>query len=587
MRPICKHSVFLLCSLLWSNLIPAHGKDIVIEPAHLAAPEQRADQPTPGKWWLKRDAQDWGVTHGILMTGQPNEQKNKIGEWVVPAAYRFTPYRAPALIVDPKASGWHQIYVGLYHEAIDPAVRARLFGRLSREPYPEYLQTPQHTKGRTAEVYWKAADLTGQKIHIEQPPAPMPHPGHGYIGGLTHVRLVPLTADEVAAAKKEIELPPARQRLFGMLDSTDEIFWWGTVEKEDDIRAVVYRHRESGFGRIYWRAYGSHLDTSLDVPEANPRWTEANEQAWIKQQQCKAGWFPYIFLPKKFDPLKVAVDYGMKNDIEVHAWVRFTNHNRPPYAEFWHQHPEFYMQELVRVKDPKTGERVAVKPYQRKPYPRVLSMAYPEVRAYYVKFCKQLASTGTKGILLDLLRHPPVAGYETIVTEAFKKKYGKDMEELDVYHDPLVNEHLSEYLHAFLVELRQAVGPDLEISIRSSGPNKYALRGQKWIEEGLIQTIIDGNWYSGNGPRPTIDDTIKAAGARGHAFAIADSNDVDPKKSWQRRPGDLSAEAIRALAQHYSDKGVERFGLYESTMFTWDPETRRAVREAGWNYRPK
>ena len=38
--------------------------------------------------------------------------------------------------------------------------------------------------------------------------------------------------------------------------------------------------------------------------------------------------------------------------------------------------------------------------------------------------------------MIDLLRHPPIAGYEPIVTEAFKKKYGKDMETLDVYSDP-------------------------------------------------------------------------------------------------------------------------------------------------------
>ena len=35
-----------------------------------------------------------------------------------------------------------------------------------------------------------------------------------------------------------------------------------------------------------------------------------------------------------------------------------------------------------------------------------------------------------------------------------------------------------------------------------------------------------------------------------------------------------------------SGRGVARFGLYESTVFTWYPELRRAVREAGWNYDP-
>jgi hypothetical protein len=568
--------------------VRGEAKAIILDAGDLAPAEARADKPTPGKWWLKRDAKDWGAPNGtILMTGEPSDKPNAMGEWITAAAHRFVPYRVPALIIDPKATGWHRIHVGLYHQAIDPYARPLLWAKLSKEPYPEYLRTPADTKGQTAEVYWKAADLTGQKINIEQPPAPMPHAGSGCLGGISYIKLVPMTAAEVAAARHEIELPPASQRLFGMLDTTDEILWWGTVETENDIRAIVYRHRESGFGRIYWRAFGSHLDSSAEVPEANARWTDADEQGWIKAQHTKTGWRPYLDLPKKFDPLKVAVDYGKTNDCEVHAWVRMTNFNRAPYANFWHDHPEFSMQMIAHKIDPRTGKFMPIKPYVRSPYRRVLSFAYPEVRAFYVKFFKQLASTGTKGILIDLLRHPPIVGYEPIVSEAFRKKYGKDMEELDVYHDPLVQEFISEYLRLFLVELRKEIGIDIEIAVRSSGPSKYALRGKEWIEAGLINTIIDGNWYSGNGPRPTIDETIKATGARGHAFAIAETFDVDPKKSWQRRAGDLSPEAILALASHYSEKGVERFGIYESTVFTWQPEARRAIRQAGWNYQPK
>jgi hypothetical protein len=577
-----------LLAVAVAPLVRAEPKTIILDAAELAPAEVRADKPTPGKWWLKRDAKDWGTPNGnILMTGEPSEKPNAMGEWITAAAHRFVPYRVPTLLIDPKVAGWHRIHVGLYHQAIDPYARPLLWGRLSKEPYPEYLRTPGNTKEQTAEVYWKAADLTGQKIEISQPPAPMPHAGSGCLGGISYIKLVPMTDAEVAAAKEEIELPPAAQRLFGMLDSTDEIFWWGTVETEDDIRAIVYRHRESGFGRIYWRAFGSHLDTSVEVPEANARWSDAEEQAWIKAQHTKTGWRPYLDLPKKFDPLKVAVDYGKKNDCEVHAWVRMTNFNRAPYANFWHDHPEFSTQMIAHKTDPKTGKFVPIKPYVRSPYRRVLSFAYPEVRAFYVKFFKQLASTGTKGILIDLLRHPPIVGYEPIVSEAFKKKYGKEMEELDVYHDPLVQEFISEYLRLFLVDLRKEIGNDIEIAVRSSGPSKYALRGKEWIDAGLINTIIDGNWYSGYGPRPTIEETIKAAGNRGHAFAIAETLDVDPKKGWGRRPGDLSPEAILALASYYSDRGVERFGIYESTVFTWQPEARRAIREAGWKYRAK
>jgi hypothetical protein len=219
-----------LCLL--APLAPAGGadrKEIVLGAAGLAPPEQRADTPTPGKWWLRRDAKDWGAPGGILMTGKPGEGgPGKSGEWVVPPAHRFVPYRVPALTVDPKAAGWYRVYVGLYHDPADPYVRPRLLAKLSGEPYPEYVQAPLEARGRTAEVYWKAADLTGRKVVLEQPLAPMPHPGHGWLGGVTHLRLVPMSDAEAAAAHKEVELPPADRRLFGMLDYTDEVFWWAT-----------------------------------------------------------------------------------------------------------------------------------------------------------------------------------------------------------------------------------------------------------------------------------------------------------------------------------------------------------------------
>ena len=85
--------------------------------------------------------------------------------------------------------------------------------------------------------------------------------------------------------------------------------------------------------------------------------------------------------------------------------------------------------------------------------------------------------------------------------------------------------------------------------------------------------IIDGNWYSGNGPRPTIEQTVEAVGSKGKAYAIAEYNTTN--------------EQILELARHYSGKGVARFGLYESMVFMWDPEVRRTIRKAAWDYVPE
>jgi hypothetical protein len=580
--------VVTVCVAVTVSTASGQRGELVIPAADLATADQRADTPAPGKWWLNRHAQDWGAKDGtILMTGQPSDEPPAGGLWDVIPLHRFVAHRVPELVVDPKLSGWYRIHIGLHHDNLDMWSTPHLLGKLSGEPYPEYLQAPHGTRQRTAEAYWKAADLTGKKIHLVQPYAPMAHAGAGWMGGVTHLRLVPMTEQEVAAAKQELELPPVEQRPFAMLDTTDEYFWNGSVETEDDLRAIVWRHQQAGFGRVYWRCFGTCLDNSFGVPAAAPRWSDKDEQAFIQKNQSKTGWKPFMDLARHGDPLKAAVDYGRQIGCDVHAMVRFTNFNRPPYANFWHDHPEFLAQRLVTETDPKTGVRTPLKPYKLTPYSRILSFAYPEVRAFYVSFFKQIASTGTKGIMIDLLRHPPIAGYEPIVAEAFQKKYGKDMRDLDFYHDPLINEHFSGYLRAFLVELRQAVGHELEISVRCSGPDKFALRGKEWIDEGLINTIVDGHWYSGNAPRPTIDATVAAVGTRGKALAAAESSDVDPTANWKTSKTLLSPSSIEALAKAYSGRGVASFGVYESTLHVWSPDARRAIRAAGWSYDPK
>ena len=51
--------LFLAAVASFSGTLAAQQKEIVIPADHLAAAGQWADQPTPGKWWLKRNAQEW------------------------------------------------------------------------------------------------------------------------------------------------------------------------------------------------------------------------------------------------------------------------------------------------------------------------------------------------------------------------------------------------------------------------------------------------------------------------------------------------------------------------------------------------
>jgi len=561
----------------------AQRPEIRIEADRIAAPGLQADTPTPGQWWLNRAAHDWKASQGtVLMTGRPAETQGDGGFLKVEPADQFVPYQVPQLEVDPQLTGWYRIFLGLYHKATGSG--DRLLARLSREPYPEYLQTPVGAQSRIVEVYWKAAELTGQKILLQQVAAPTPHPGFGFVGGVDYIRLVPMSSAEVAAARRELTLPPRRQRLVALLDYTTEVFWEGTARTEDDMRAIVYRHQQAGFGRVYWRCYGTFLDHSSAVPEAAPRWTAADERRWSRNQKSQAAWQPYIDLTRRFDPLRVAVEYGKQHGVEVHAMVRFMNYNREPYSNFWHDNKQFHC--LYHVKADERRSEILDRPRELFTYPRVLSLAYPEVRAYYVKFFKQIAATGTPGILIDLLRWPPIAGYDPIVIEAFQKKYGEDMRRRHITRDRLVHEHLSGYLRQFLVDVRKEIGNEIQIAVRCDGPDKFAFKGQQWIEEGLVNAIFNSG-SGGSAPRSSITASLAAAGQRGAVYAVVHANsDVDPRRVSQARKGLLTPASLQALAGHYSGRGIRGVGIYESSISMRFPEMRRAIRAAGWEYDP-
>ena len=81
---------------------------------------------------------------------------------------------------------------------------------------------------------------------------------------------------EVKAAQHEIELPPARQRLFGMFDYTDEVFWWGKADTADAMKAPVATLNPAGLTRTSPTASASvpRFETSISLVSHTPTGTD-------------------------------------------------------------------------------------------------------------------------------------------------------------------------------------------------------------------------------------------------------------------------------------------------------------------------
>lgn len=560
-------------------------KPITLTADQLAPNAIASETPVAGKWWLRRGVD--GVPGGaLLMTGKGGEEfvKNaKVAGLRTDPNLFLVPSMVPAFEVDPKLTGWYRIDIGMpgRKDRTDSS-QPMLFARLSDEPYPEYVRVSQKpADGPIDLVPWRSADLTGKKLRFEPVPGPGRFLERGWLGGMSHIVFTPLSPAEIAAAKAEESLPPVRQRLFGIFDSTTEFNNWSHISGPDDVRASIYRHQRAGFGRVYFRAWGSACDTSCTVPGAAPRWTDEDEKKFMKEFQCSNGWKYYIDIIRQHDLMKIAAEEGKKRGVEIHAYIRLTNLNRAPYCDFWHDHPEFRGSYPVRDKD---GKLVRFEPN-----PNLLSFAYPEVRSFYVRMLKQLVDAGAEGLLLDLLRHPPICNLETPVTDRLKNKHGVDIwsvlkpkEDFRTFlnSDPRGLAVQREFFEDFLKELRAAVGPKIEISVRARTGTSLALDGPKFVADGLVDTILDSGYLdTAAAPRSKIQQTLAAVGTKGRAFAVAAPFNADPV-TWKGKPGGLEAPGLLALAKLYREQKVHGFGVYESVSFLFDPDRARAIRQA-------
>ncbi len=265
---------------------------------------------------------------------------------------------APALVLDPGVEGWHSIYVG-----IEPysAFQLSVSAEGARHPIPDYLNSPRGPgKDRLLqEFYVKSADLTGQDIRLA-------------IGGarqgwrdasISHIRLVPMSADEVARHRRVRELAETGGRPFaGYMEQVTAAYYEpAIVTLLGDTRNEMRLHKERGCTDVYihvvrlgvraWyhsdviereslaseAEFRAAADQTRAVFGATVR-ADANDPVW--QQALKwAAWM------EQGDPLAVAIEQGRRLGMRVFADMGMNvTHivDAPQLTEaFVREHPEY------------------------------------------------------------------------------------------------------------------------------------------------------------------------------------------------------------------------------------------------------
>ena len=480
---------------------------------------------------------------------------------------------APPLKLRLNAEGWHEVRMGIYYGAGGGGVSDRIlcaklsddaaFSRFKPETYsPKDGAYPDKSFGGwdVAEAFWKCADLSGQDLIIARPP-------RGQMAGsetnLAYVRLVPM--DEAAVSAWKAEQPAeGTKTLIAIYDGGNRA-QWGVSTPEDSL-AEFECLRDSDFD-IALYAVASCCRTGYPSKVG----TYVRSAQWVKD--CWRN---------GMDPLAEAIKAAHACGVRLFPQNRLVGLNLPPSThagvhrgEFLADHPEW----LCTYPD---GEPT-----------RHLSMAFPEVRDFYVRMLREwVEDYGADGVNLLFSRSWPFVYYETPVCQAFQERYGEDMRKL-----PASDERVQRTRATFVTRLLREVRAMLDEVGKAQGrtiPNCYnvpvnaapahmpgeardsslgeslfnALDVPAWIQEGLVDYLVVHlhlyREHDGKAVQPKIREvTSLARGTRTKVLV-----DVYPRRMPPRQ--------FRKVAMSYYEAGADGLSF-------WDAHNRYA-RASEWAF---
>ncbi|MGI6562257.1 MAG: family 10 glycosylhydrolase [Clostridia bacterium] len=261
------------------------------------------------------------------------------------------------------------------------------------------------------------------------------------------------------------------------------------------------------------------------------------------------------FLAKHDAPV-LAVEEAHKRGMEIYGWWRMNNYSLNVVPEFWKKHPEYHERGPDGKEIPK------------------LCFAIPEVRRWKIEILKEVIERGVDGIVLGVLRHPPMLNYHPVLTEGFKAKYGEEPPKL---FEPPANPdewtlkwlfYRAEFLTTLVRELRYEMERmkkghlKLAVWIR---PSCYLYDGvdlDTWLEEGLVHEVIVSAYRGDELPGPLELQKKIQEKAEFHVEILGT---------------DTEEERIKSKIASYANRNVDGICIYESNLAVTRPLWRELI----------
>jgi hypothetical protein len=482
-----------------------------------------------GKWHLEGGW--WGARHQQLLVAKPDSG-------------------APVLSFDPGLRGQYAIYVSGYspgrvHGGEQEA--HAVYIRLAGEPHFTNVQ-PERGEPSHQEIYFKTADLTGARIELG---------AFSKTSMVGHIKLVPVNRPP---------LPPVTGRTIGILDFADD----ADLSEPPGFEAAsaIRRHAEAGYDMVMWKAYAVRCEYHTKVGEQR---TITYSDAEIAKRAAGEAIDPARGmrgvggLLQKYDTMRQAVDEAKKLKLPIFGWARINNEFSKPNHQF-SATTQFHKDHAEMVQRYRDGS----------PAPR-LSFAYEEVRQHKREILCEIAGYGMDGILIDILRHPPMALFDAPLVEAYQRRTGRDPRTMENDGDESWLRFRCEPFNQFLRETREALdkqaGRRYPLWIRTMDqPFRNLVAAcdvETWLAEGLVDGIIFGPHIATGDNYPDAIDLqsyLKLAKGKAQVFG----------QVW--RMG--AATQAEALAADLYRQGVDGVALYESNLTV----TLTALRERLWRF---
>ena len=481
--------------------------------------------------------------------------------------------QAPEIALPLNTSGWHAVWIGV--RAVYGPTRLQV--RLTSDSTFSMITHAERRedRNRIVDLFWKSADLTGQKLVLRQftlqidseHPDSVANPSDA--AWVAYVKLVPLSTEEVTTLKAErkydfrhlrfggeLHGEVSHRRLFAHNDAWSYTYTYRPTT-EAEIRRELEPFRDTDFSRIYWEAASgdrTRYPSKIGRMSTN-EWVE--DPYRVGDRLANESWRE--FAREGIDPLLVAVDYAHEIGLEFHAAYRTAGFHFPVPEDEWtagglyDQHPEWHGRDR-----------------QGRPTPR-LSYAYPEVREFVATLLIKIVDRyPIDGVCLLFNRRPPLLDYEPPLVEGFQQKFGEDPRRLDE-RDPRWLAYRATFLTQFMRRLRELIGsrsrmilPKVSAIVMSSEAENlyFAMDVETWVREGLVDTLIP--YTSVKRLDSSRDSWLDPADAE---FFLRITQGARCKLALNLMPRQLSPEEYRARAQRLYAAGVE-------DLFFWDTNAR-------------